>query len=360
MVQPSASRASSPARSPCQQERRRRAALASEQIAAVEPVGVDQALGPARGRAGRCAGTAPPRPARVTSASSVERLAARRARAGVGARREAHDLAAREHGGRHRPRPRQDQDDHRRGGRLLERLEERLRRLARHPLGIVEDEHLARAPSRGGAPPGARARGWRRCGWPGRLAGSARAASARSRAGRDAGVRHRARTPDTAAAVRRRPLAEQRLAKASAAAVRPIRRPDEGVRVGDPAARPARAGEVAAARGWSSDALKRHARSPRRSPRTSASTTAGGRDGADQPDALGLGAEDLEVAPAHAAVEGERLALEAVEPAPPRDAPEALAAGSRSKSSVRSGKTPPVARTFSSRIRSRSTPRPYP
>src|SRR5882672_2756690 len=35
---------------------------------------------------------------------------------------------------------------------------------------------------------------------------------------------------------------------------------------------------------------------------------------ADQPHALGLGAADLEIAPAHAPVEGERLALEVVEP----------------------------------------------
>src|SRR5438445_10717025 len=43
----------------------------------------------------------------------------------------------------------------------------------------------------------------------------------------------------------------------------------------------------------------------------------------DQPHALGLGATDLEIAPAHPAVEGERFALEAVE-APAADPPQPL------------------------------------
>src|SRR5437870_13443568 len=47
---------------------------------------------------------------------------------------------------------------------------------------------------------------------------------------------------------------------------------------------------------------------------------------ADQPHALGLGATDLEIAPAHPAVKGERFALEAVE-APAADPPQSLGGG---------------------------------
>ena len=57
---------------------------------------------------------------------------------------EAHDLAAREHGGGHGAELLQDEDDHRAGGWLLEGLEERLGRRPRHGLGLVDDEHLPR------------------------------------------------------------------------------------------------------------------------------------------------------------------------------------------------------------------------
>src|SRR5262249_61548456 len=52
------------------------------------------------------------------------------------------ELAAREHGGRQRARALEHEDQHGASRRLLQRLEEGLRRLARHAIGVVQDEYL--------------------------------------------------------------------------------------------------------------------------------------------------------------------------------------------------------------------------
>ncbi len=82
------------------------------------------------------------------------------------------------------------------------------------------------------------------------------------------------------------------------------------------ATRPPRARARAArrARGWSA-IVKRHAGTPRRSPCTSRADLRRRPRGVDDPHALGLGALDLEIAAAHPAMKGQRLALEVIEAA---------------------------------------------
>ena len=151
-----------------------------------------------------------------------------------------------------------------RGGRLLERLEERLRRVGRHPLGLVEDEDLA-----------ARRRGPQR-----RLTlqlADRVDADGPGASGLDSGgvgsdhvqIRVLARGRSSEAAPRR---------TRAAVAIRPEPvGPDERVRVGDAVARERAAQQVDRAR-LVRDALKRHGRSPRRSRAPRASTSTGGRD----------------------------------------------------------------------------------
>src|SRR5215470_14995895 len=253
----------------------RRLGLRQQQVATVEPVGVDQ---PLRLLALEPVGAPEQRvhALRADLGEQLERLRARRGRAGVGPRPEADDLAAREQGRGNRARPRQDQDDHGRGGRLLQGLEERLRRVVRHPLGLVEDEHLA-----------ARHRRPQRC-EPLELADRA--------------------DPDRAGAA---------LARSSSANARAV------------VMRPAPAGPMKAY-AWATRSLasaRRSSSTARGWSRMRSSATkeflddrahlglddVRRRSRADQAHALGLGAEDPEIAAAHLAVEGERLPLEVVE-----------------------------------------------
>ena len=195
--------------------------LREEQIAAAEPVGVDQALGPL---AIEPAGAAEQRlaPCARDLGEQLERLAARRARAGARRAGPKRTIWQREStvAGTARTRGRIRMITGR-GGGSSSVLRNACGRLARHPLGVVEDEHLAARHARGGARPGARARGWRRCGSARAPRGFARAASARSRAGRDAALATSAHAGHPRSVVSTGPLAQQRLANASAAAVRP-------------------------------------------------------------------------------------------------------------------------------------------
>ena len=156
-----------------------------------------------------------------------------------------------------------------------------------------------------------------------------------------------ARTPGTApsasAAPARRaaPGKRQRGADASRS-----RRPHEGIGVGDPSRGQStrRAGPPLAAgpRG-----PKGHAGTPRRSRAPGPSAPPGAaRPGSAAP--AWARAEDLEVAPAHASVEGRAPRARSGRASGRGCGEDPL--GRESKSSVRSGNTPPVACTFNSRI----------
>ena len=234
-----------------------------------------------------------------------------------------------------------------RGGRLLQRLEERLR--ATRP--SCARRRRGRTPCDGAMRGAARPA---RC--------SSRMAPIRMRAGAlgvglgrrghdhvQVGVlrRHepsRAGTAAGGARTRPRPRTAARCAKASAAAVRPL--PAGPTNAYAWATRPvssARRRSAPPAAGRPAPRASPDLKSPRRCSSTTpidlAPRPRWDRRGLDQPDPLGLGAMDLEVAAAHAAMERELLALEVIELAGPRCAgspPRAV----RSNSSVRSGHEP--------------------
>ena len=211
-----------------------------------------------------------------------------------------------------------------------------------HAVGVVDDEHLPRRHRRAAARPCARARGPPRCG------SAACLWDFLGRRGHDhVQVGMLRRRADAAPARAAAALgAEQRGGEGERGRLRPdARGPDEGVGVGDAAGReralraaPPRAADPRRA------PERAVAGAPRRRERASTPPRPRGRgDGRrSRRTRLGIGALDLQVALAHARG-GTRAPRARSDRAAGRRCGASPSAGSRSNSSVRSGRTPPVA-----------------
>ena len=221
------------------------------------------------------AGAGPRAPSASTSASSGAPRSRSSPRPRAAARprprrrgREAHDLAAREHGGRQRAQLRQDQHDHGTSGRLLQHLQEGLgrgrRSSGRPPSTMKTFQRRLEGPERR---PALQLADRSPCGWPAGPWGSSRAAWARSRGrrgARRAPCARPARPP--AGATRARAKAERRAPSARSPAG--PRRRRHGRRGRSEAARREHADRRRLVRmPRSGRASRRHA-APQRQPRT--------------------------------------------------------------------------------------------